>query len=101
MQADERRRSREGEHIEPGRDAFELGAVVAHLDVADRADVGAAATTAAGALVALPRAGTATATEAEACLRNRNHRHALSLNRLAEDRRHLRPLADRLSDPLE
>jgi hypothetical protein len=45
-------------------------------------------------------AASATA-EPESRLRNRDHRHRATLDGLAENRRGLRPLADRLADLLE
>src|SRR5262249_39816604 len=81
---------------------LELGASSVQLDVADRADNRATAATAAGTLLGLPAlSAAATAAESEAGLGDRNHGHALPLDRLAEDGRRLCLLTDRLSNLLE
>jgi hypothetical protein len=52
-------------------------------------------------LTLLAGSGAAAATESEPRLRHRNDGHALSLDRLAEDGRHLRLLADCLCNPVQ
>ncbi len=88
----------EREQVRRCGDPLELCAAVAHLDVADRADGHSTASTPARALVA--GAGAAASAEPETRLGNGNHGYTLALDGLAKDRRHLRPFANRLSDPL-
>src|SRR5262245_52745172 len=91
----------DGEQVGRPGDPSEPRGPVAYLDVAERAHGRTAPAATTRALLTLPAADAAAASEPESRLRHGDHRDPLALYRLAEDGRDHRLLPDRLGDSLQ